>query len=245
MTFIFDIDNTIFHEHKEKLNEANGKAIRNLIDNGHEVIIATARQAKNLEPLIKLDLIDRVKLVASNGAYIRDNDKLELNPIYFEDLADLKGIIRNGNYPSVFISENYYGFTPHSDGSVPMMTNFINQSSEPHNIDTMIHVNMVYIYAEQSDLLENKLNQLYVDFYYCPVYKNYIICKRGINKQTGVRSLTSDEYIAFGDDLNDIDLFKGSVRAYCVGENQELKHFADKVIAPEELPVILSQYLIQ
>ncbi|MOA08126.1 haloacid dehalogenase-like hydrolase [compost metagenome] len=66
------------------------------------------------------------------------------------------------------------------------------------------------------------------------------ISPQGVNKWTGLKRLGVDpqRFIAFGNDANDIEMFRHSAHSVCVGEHTELGELATEKVSNEEEQIV-------
>lgn len=102
----------------------------------------------------------------------------------------------------------------------------------------MTYAIKMVIYLGNHSELENDLSEHFrrfsdVSVFYRENEKCLYITPKNINKAFDLKELNLQPYIAFGNDKNDIDLFKEALYAYHVGDYHPLREYSDQLLRPE------------
>lgn len=81
MKFVFDLDGTLCFRGKP-LSELVVQALDSLVENGHEVILASARPIRDLLPILPAHM-HHYAMVGGNGAFVASGGNV-LSTIHFE-----------------------------------------------------------------------------------------------------------------------------------------------------------------
>ena len=215
--FFFDIDGTLTDLKTHRIVDSAKETINKLRDNGHFVAIATGRFHYKAMDFAKKIEIDNV--VCSGGGCIVINNEIEEDNVGYllllEDndkvfLKDMKFIAQAGlrrELTSYVLDENL-------------------------DIEKLDKIYKVYFSIKESD----------IDKYsWCKsltrmrLHPNYFVHqhdkkREGILKMMEYLKANPSEVVVFGDDLNDIDMFKGPWFKIAMGNaKEELKEIADYV----------------
>lgn len=240
-----DIDGTLVPEGCTDLNPEYFDIIRKLTDQGILFAVASGRHSCSIKKVFE-PVLDRIWILSQNGNVLEHNgETVVLNPIPMEWVHELwqqlssyekcDSILSNakttfcpfeGTQMYDFV-KNEYKYDISATGSwdvIPdmecsMMTLFC-----PENVDTFFKEN---IYERWKDRLNLFISGAYwVDF-----------LMKGVHKGAGITYLQEKyhihkgEIIAFGDNMNDIQMLKTAGTSYAVSSARtKVKEIADHVI---------------
>lgn len=227
MNFVFDIDGTISFDGLH-VDQRIIDRIFKLHANGHQVIFASARPIRDLLPVIPE--FEDFTLIGGNGSIISQNGRIEvIKSIQLDDLQLIKDIVNA--YQLKYIFDDKYNYSTNLDA-----TNELFQRIDPNNTANALDMNdisqpikaiileirkddfeeIATILAEKSKSVEliHHLNERYID-----------ITAQGIDKHTTIQELIGNatEYIAFGNDHNDIKMLEHATQGYFV-TNEHMDH---------------------
>lgn len=227
MNFVFDIDGTISFDGLH-VDQRIIDRIFKLHANGYQVIFASARPIRDLLPVIP-DFED-FTLIGGNGSIVSQNGRVEvIKSIQPADLQLIKDIIHA--YQLKYIIDDKFNYATNLDA-----TNELFLRIDPDNTAKALDMNdisqpikaiildirkddfeeIATILAEKSKSVElvHHFNEQYID-----------ITAKGIDKHTTIQKLIGDstEYIAFGNDHNDIQMLEHAVQGYFV-TNEHMNH---------------------
>lgn len=220
---VFDLDGTLCFD-GVKINNSILNSITNMYNVGFEVIFASARPIRDIYPLLPIKFHD-FDMIGGNGSIIKKN-----NEIFTEFIPEVivneifKIIDRNNVKVLVDGSFNYhYNGDENLELKKRVDTNNIAMNIPRTEIENVIKIAILdsdessSIYQEVSKIDGIKMNN----------YKNenfFDIVLADINKKTTLfKYFGETPYIAFGNDVNDIELLVSASIGYIVGNNQELK----------------------
>ncbi|MEX2947651.1 HAD-IIB family hydrolase [Staphylococcus warneri] len=227
MNFVFDIDGTISFDGYH-VNPRIEERIFKLQQIGHQVIFASARPIRDLLPVIPN--FEDFTLIGGNGSIVSQNGRIEvIKSIQPDDLQLIKDIIHA--YQLKYILDDKYNYSTNLDASYELFQRIDpNHTAKNLGMDDIVQPikaiildirqddfeEIATILAEKSYSVEliHHLNEHYID-----------ITAKGIDKHTTIQKLIGDltEYIAFGNDHNDIQMLEHATQGYFV-TNEHMDH---------------------
>lgn len=234
MLFCFDIDGTLRTTTDHQVPKSTIKALNKLREDGHLLLVATGR---SVESLMRTRIFEEFSFdgyVCNSGQALLDKDLkiihqetisqeiiLEALDVSFKHKIPLAlkcdpRIINMEPNEDVIRSCNYF------NNPVPPVGTYTNQ-----DVGAMIAYGPLgYDYQEFKDI--SSLDVMVGESSYAD------ITIKGISKATGIKFFMDmwdiDSYIAFGDSLNDVEMFKHASYSICLGQgNDELKELSDFV----------------
>lgn len=256
--YITDLDGTFLNS-KAELSKTSKNMINCAIDNGVQFTVATARTFATVMQMfdgIRLEL----PLVLMNGVMLYDPVKRRIVSSHSIDKESMKQVIsvyRNyGIYPLVYRLKDDYLEIEYYSTDNPNQMKYVNKRTESsgkkfvYSSDFSVDGKSEVIYIVTLDTYEKLLpiykNLKKISGISCVFYRdNYTDCyflelfSGGISKASAmleVKNITgSEKVVAFGDNLNDIELFKVADEAYAV-ENacDELKAISTGIIGSND-----------
>ena len=232
MNFVFDIDGTICHDGRvidptiltyldEKIHQAPS----------HQLIFASARPVRDILPLLPSNLHD-CHVIGGNGTMLYSAGK----PKWTQGLDGvtrefLYGYIEAEDLDYMVDASWNYAFSGDHLEELRKKIDILNQAKNVtlREIEEPLKV-LVGNYADESKLRRD-LAKLPVDLIAYPSERCLDIIARGVNKASALKQVLQDEpYVAFGNDLNDIELLRQAQIGICVGANQAIQALADRCI---------------
>lgn len=236
MKFVFDIDGTICYD-GHTIDPKIRKALQELKEGGHEVIFASASSYRDCENLLGPSL-SQATVIGLNGGLVYD--KGDLVTKWHLDEANLRDILsycREFNLP--YFLDDALNFSTSQREMIP----FIDSVDETGKgtevpIGDMTYAIKMVIYLGNHPELEDDLLEHFrcfsdISASYHENEKCLYITPKGINKAYALKELNLLPYIAFGNDKNDIELFKEALYAYQVGNYHPLQMYSDQLLQPE------------
>lgn len=229
----FDFDWTLFDHKTKSFNLKSIKALKKLHKKGIKLIINSARTYYSLKNLHTFDVYPFDGFVVSNGgAAIFENKILYFDGFKKEIVSKLLDFLdrKNLSYNLVTLYNTY-----NKNKDIDMMNNFYKIFYEPFPIDIASYNNedvlAIQVFSLERDDKElinlcEELNLKYNRFseYCIEITPIEFEKSKGIKEIIKYLNITKDEIMAFGDDLNDISMFKEAKYSICLGNGkQELK----------------------
>ena len=241
--FISDLDGTLFDDNK-KISVDNLNMIIKLRKMGHYFSIATSRYYKALYFLLKdMDLCSPV--ICSNGSFIYDfknNKTIYKNNIDTTIASNIVKLALDNNYPTFAQAENYLYVSKDNGRFVNYKNPIMSINPIELSLDNLANLNDVFqISVGTNDPIKTKewfkAKLINIDIDVVITGKDVVVFKPlNTSKASGAKflldyyNLKEDDLIVFGDDENDISLFKYSKYSYAMSNaRDEIKKMANKV----------------
>lgn len=252
--YVSDLDGTLLNN-SAQLSYESIKLLNESIKNNINFTIATARTPATIVPILKnIDM--NMPVIAMNGCSIynlKTNKYLHTTSIDTNIIPKLQKLIYNeGLNPFIYTLEDNLLFVYHNELTLPYQIKFYNdRKNSPLKtfVKASLPSNAEVLYFTIMDC-EEKINNLYSKLIdipqismvkYSDIYNkdifNLEIYNHESSKSNAINYLKNhfhfDKLITFGDNLNDIPMFKISNECYAV-ENavNELKDIATNIIGP-------------
>lgn len=234
MKFVFDLDGTLCFDGMT-MDKVLQEALLKAPSYGHEVVFATARSYRDCLGILEGNLA-RLTVVGLNGAQIYQGRILVLE--YSIDHRALEAILdlaRTYNIP--YFMDDAFQYAVQSPEKIPFIP-FVDplKKAEPLPVERLQHPSKaVLALADHQDLLEDIMHQLAMlaslDLTYHENEHCLYINPKGVTKASTVLDWLGHDYVAFGNDKNDLPLFKEALYGLQVGDFPYLEAYAD-----EQLP---------
>ncbi|SEC42080.1 HAD family hydrolase [Paenibacillus sp. GP183] len=235
---VLDLDGTLLNSSK-KVSERNLDAVLRCSHNGMKIIVATARPPRSVRALLPIELLDISSFVFYNGALIVDvkaglEEHIPIDRTTTEDILDYCSVKLPDCVISLEVKDHWYSNHKILDNAVynPLFHPIVCEYRElKQHLATKILITDFGEPKELRLLFEEKVNYLLTD-----KGKLVQMMNKSVSKATGILKLIShygintSQIIVFGDDYNDIEMFK--ISAYSVAmlnAVDELKNLADEI----------------
>lgn len=233
MNIVFDIDGTICHDGQtipiEIETFLNETILRNPV---HRLIFASARPVRDIIPLLSNEL-RQTYLIGGNGTMIYYQDK----PIYLNTLpprttATLISYIQN-NKLDYMIDESWdYAFSGAGLAELKAKVDVLEKAKNLPIDEIKSPVKMLIANYSDEIKVKNDLAHLELDVISYPRENCLDLLSKGINKASALRHILGESpYIAFGNDLNDLEMLTAANYSVCVGDNHVIQAVATKSIS--------------
>lgn len=252
--YVSDLDGTLLRSDQVTSDYTN-QVINTLVDKGMLFSYATARSLITAKK-VTMGIQAKIPLIVYNGAFVIDNVTEEiLIANYFDDTVFtlLDDLFNNNIYPIVYSyikGSEKFSFVPE------LCTKGMNKFIESRNGDVRTNAvsslaelklgNVFYITciddSEKLKPLYNKYKDTYHCFFQTDIYtkdKWLEIMPIEASKSNAIKQLQTmlgcEKLIAFGDGINDIDMFQIADESYAVANaHEELKKHATAVISSND-----------
>lgn len=229
MIYVFDIDGTLSFDGKS-IEEDIVLALEKLLEAGNEVIFASARPIRDMVNIIPERFKD-LTWIGGNGAFIKKDNIIE--SVSFDEYTKNKIMNLLADESIEYMLDSDWDFS-YKGSTNNFLYNNINKDIA-NNINYRDHKTVsklvIFDYSEYHIDYFNKLNVLIT--YHSN--ENLIDISPGkCDKYDALLRLGVKDYIAFGNDANDVPMFINSYKSYCVGESEYSK-FSDYVIKSSDV----------
>lgn len=235
---VLDLDGTLLNNEK-KVSERNIKTIEQLNNARIPVIIATARPPRAVKYLLPEEIHSSSIMVYYNGAMIVSrklgiNRHYPIDSVLFSDIIDYLIETERHHWLSIEVEDNWYSYKELDYSSTMKLTN------NPQKIElnelkqiypTKILVSNLSSLESLTNKFGNKTNMIHTD-------GNQLtqIMRLNISKEYAVQvvadklGISLNNIVVFGDDFNDLGLFKLCGYPVAMGNAiTELKELAKEV----------------
>lgn len=231
LRFVFDLDGTICFQGKP-ISEKILHSLAELEEDGNEVIVASARPIRDMLPIIDKDF-HHYTMIGGNGSLISKEGKIiKSSSFSTNELKEIKNLINQ--YCATYLIDGEWNYAYTGPDHHPILQNLDSgHLAKKVTLDSLNTVVKILILTSKNmDELEQKLSKLNV---YINKHRNenvLDISPSGINKWSALKALDIKEktYIAFGNDANDIAMFKNALHSVMIGYHEQLSPFAKESI---------------
>ena len=218
MKFVFDLDGTLSFDYMT-IDEEIKQVLLKAEDYGHEFVFASARSYRDCLGLLGPELSQRLVIGLNGGvAYHLGQAIFErnLDARVYQALVDY---CQTYNLP--FFADDCFDYSGQIVEKIPFIS-----SVDPLKV-------VVYM-GDHEDLLDDLLGQLerlgQAHLSYHAHEKCLYVNPLDTHKATTVEKLCGENFIAFGNDQNDIELFKTSLYSVQIGDFAGLTPYADDTL---------------
>lgn len=236
MNFVFDLDGTICFQG----NPISSNIFNCLHALEQDVIFASARPIRDMLPVLH-KRFHTYTLIGGNGSLIYKNRKLvHAHTFTNEQLGIILKLVHKHQATFLIDSDWDYAYTGPDDH--PIVKN-IDRGNLAQNLAvnqlTQV-VKILIVTMNDYTALFKELEVLDVTIHKHHNEQTIDISPRGIDKWSALKKLgiAENNYIAFGNDANDISMFKHAAHSVMIGNHKELAYYADEKIDCEEQVII-------
>jgi len=231
MNYIFDLDGTICFK-GQPLTPSIVQALQELERNGHTIIFASARPIRDLLPIIPQSM-HHYPMIGGNGAFVVPGE-LQMETTFFElAVADalLQLIVK---YDADYLIDSSWDYSYYAMKEYAIRNN-LDPEQRAHNVplDNLEGiVKVVILHSNNNTALMEELLSLPIVITKHGNEEIIDISPQGIDKWAGIQILGIQrfDYIAFGNDANDLSMFANAKYSVCVGNHPQLAALANEVI---------------
>lgn len=229
MHFVFDLDGTICFQ-DNKIDRPIEKALDRLVAKGHDLVFASARPVRDMLPTIPKQF-HSVQMVGGNGGLTFKEGRLDAT--YFEQSAvmALREVIHQ--YKLAYLADNAVDFAYVGDMEHPLYLNINKEVGKLRTIDELEEITKFILFAPPAGVKE-AIGHLPITIFEHANEQLLDITPASITKVAGLRRLGIEQFVAFGNDNNDVSMFQEATYSVCVGEH-EAGRFADVRVARVEV----------
>ena len=232
MKFVFDLDGTICFK-GQPISEGIVQRLELLIEEGHEVIFASARPIRDMLPVVD-ERFHNYILIGGNGSLVSKEGKvIHINSFMVEQVGLIMELIREHEATYLIDSDWDYAYTGAMDH--PILNNVDSMKlANKVTVESLRNiVKILILSATNMEKLAEKLVELDVVVHKHKDENVLDISPRNIHKWSALRTIGVEEkqFIAFGNDANDISMFKEALHSVRIGDHPELGEYATESIS--------------
>ncbi|WP_314589071.1 HAD family hydrolase [Paenibacillus terrigena] len=239
MKLVFDLDGTICFRGKP-LSESMVQALDTAVKKGHEIIFASARPIRDLLPVLPPHM-QRYSMVGGNGAFVAKAGNI-VSTIHFDQWIADTIISLITEYEAGYLIDSQWDYAYSGSNEHPIRRN-VDPEQRAKNIH--LHelneiVKEVILYSHHKDQLLEELQKLPIVTYIHGDEGIIDISPEGVDKWVGLQRIGVEpqQFIAFGNDANDVSMFEHAHRSICVGELECLLQLATDQVSNIEDQVV-------
>lgn len=245
MHFVFDLDGTLCFD-RMTIDQALLDQLAKATDYGHEVTFASARSYRDCLPLLKE--LGQSRVVGLNGGLVYESGQLVFDkPL--DKLAYQEALSACHQYDLPYFVDDDFHYSSHRSHKMPFIASVDQLNLAQHKaIQDLEHpIKMVIYVGDHLDILSDLRQDLEafasLDISYDQVEHCLYLNPYRTSKATTLLDWIGRDYIAFGNDQNDIAMFEQARYAVQVGDFPALSPHADTQIALDDrlIPNLLKQ----
>ena len=233
MKFVFDLDGTLCFDSmtmSKKLQEVLLTAPKY----GHEIIFATARSYRDCLSILEGELKKLTVVGLNGGEVFQDGQLVSQYTIPSHALRAIVSYCDTYNFP--YFIDDTFNYAIQNPEQIPFLSkvNPLNKARILPVQELNKPIKAVIPLAEHEDIREDLIYNLTqldcLDLTYHDIERCLYINPKGVTKASTVLNHFGRDFVSFGNDQNDISLFKNAIYGVQVGDYPYLKDFADEVI---------------
>jgi Cof subfamily protein (haloacid dehalogenase superfamily) len=234
MKFVFDLDGTICFK-GQPVTETILTCLEELTDKGHEIIFASARPIRDMLPVLH-ERFHSYDLIGGNGSLLsRAGSVIHAESFTAEDVQGILRLIEDHQATYLIDSDWDYSYTGPLDH--PILGN-VDPSGRAQRVavDSLKSiVKILILTANDMERLAESLKDLGVVIHRHRNENVIDISPQNIHKWNALQRLgvREQEFIAFGNDANDISMFQQARHTVMIGHHEELAPYATESIPLE------------
>lgn len=244
MNYVFDVDGTLSFNGTSISAEIT-EGLKALEKGGHHLIFASARPIRDLLPIVPE--FRHNLLIGGNGAIVSQADTIKvMTPIATPDRDYLKALITHYNLDYVVDGDWDYAAHVSPDN---LITKQLDPDNLAHNVPLeQITTTIKVILLGMVDQQLKEIVQLVTDHTNLEIVQhvgegNLDLTGQNINKANTLALLGMHDYIAFGNDMNDVKMLSQATTSFWVNSKSALleqaESFAHTIVAPDQVAAVI------
>ncbi|MGG1638601.1 HAD-IIB family hydrolase [Paenibacillus sp. NRS-1760] len=231
MIFVFDLDGTICFK-GQPVSEKILSGLEELTQAGHEVIFASARPIRDMLPVLH-HRFHNFSLIGGNGSLISKDGSMIAIETFNEDLR-LNMLKHIEAHQATYLIDSHWDYAYTGSLEHPILKNVdaskLAKLVAVESLETIVKI--LILTANDMEVLEQKLASLEVVIHRHRNEGVIDISPTHIHKWSALQKLgvEAKQFIAFGNDANDISMFQNAKHAVMIGHHDELAPYASEVI---------------
>ncbi|WP_314059777.1 HAD-IIB family hydrolase [uncultured Vagococcus sp.] len=247
MNFVFDLDGTICYDGRTidtNLTTLMNEKINQSAE--HQLVFASARPVRDILPVLP-ESLHQCFLIGGNGTMMYHQKEAKwLNPLDSADVSFIFDYIATNQLDYMIDEDWNYSFKGTTleelRRKVDVLQTAVNlpidQVTKPLKI-------LVSNYQNEAKVIQD-FTHLTVDCIPYPKENCLDLTRRGVNKASALgRILLKQDYIAFGNDRNDLEMLQGAKHSVCVGDSQVIQEVSHQKVAedPQQIMAVIEEWL--
>lgn len=235
MNFIFDLDGTICFK-GQPISKRILDAFLELEEAGHFVGFASARPCRDMLPVLDERFAGHL-LIGANGAMtFYRKEPLTYQPIPGPLAGQIIHLLND--YEAEYLIDDTWNYAYRLSPEHPFLANVdphgLAKRVEPEDIQSFIKI--VVLSCRKFEELSAKLRALDVTIHHHSSEGILDLTGKGVNKMAALSGcgLPLDEFVCFGNDNNDLPLFRMAKHSVLIGDHDALAELAKEKIAVDD-----------
>lgn len=234
MNFVFDLDGTICFNGKP-ISEKIAQALDNLQMKGHTIIFASARPIRDMLPVLNYRF-HNLTMIGCNGSLVSQEGKMKSFGSFSEaQFRSIESLILE--YKATYLIDGEWDYT-YTGPKDHYILNNLDSANLANKVSLDSHnsiVKILILTASDLNQLEYKLSTLDLVLHRHKDQNILDISPKGIHKGASLKLLIkSSDYIAFGNDANDVSMFQNAAYSVMIGHHDLLSKYATETISLED-----------
>lgn len=237
LKFVFDLDGTICFR-GQPLNSEICTALDRCAEEGHEVIFASARPIRDMLPVLP-KRFHGFRMVGGNGAFIYEQNNIHVAHFEQFTLQSLVDLIEEYRLPYLADGRWDYSFTGPEDHPIFQKLDPLHSALNVPltKLDGIVKI----VIFSKSKEIEQRLRALSVMVHIHGDEGIFDISPAEIDKWSGLQKLgvLPRQFIAFGNDTNDLAMFEQAKESVCVGQHSLAMVLASHHTSEQEIVSVI------
>ncbi|WP_209977206.1 HAD-IIB family hydrolase [Paenibacillus eucommiae] len=234
MKFVFDLDGTICF-HGQPVSETLLKCFEDLVNENHEIIFASARPIRDMLPVIH-QRFHKYSLIGGNGSLVSTYGSItHIESFHNAQVLKVLQFIEEHQATYLIDSDWDYSYTGPLDHHILKNVDASKLAKQVPIESLMSVVKILILTANDMENLAEKITNLGVVIHRHRNENVLDISPQNIHKWNALKQLGVKEkqFIAFGNDANDIPMFKKAQHTVMIGHHDDLAQYATETIPLE------------
>ncbi|WP_153462263.1 HAD-IIB family hydrolase [Sediminibacillus terrae] len=245
MNIVFDLDGTICFK-GNPVSETILQVLEQAQEQGNKIIFASARPIRDMLPVLD-SRFHAYPMIGGNGSLTSERGILTNKTAFsLHQREIINHLLKSQNAAYLVDGEWDYSYTGPADH--PILSK-VDPGNLAKNIPIEQHPSIVkalILFADDMDLFPRELEEIDVVIHRHSEENVLDISPENVDKHTALKMLGIDEYIAFGNDANDIQMFKNARHSVMIGHHTGLAPFASEEITLEgDFEAVIAERIAQ
>lgn len=240
MNFVFDLDGTLCFDGMT-LDAGIQQALLSAHRHGHRLIFASARSYRDTIDLLGPELSQETVIGLNGGLVYQAGQLIFERHLDAKSFQDALSWCRQYHLP--YFVDDDFNYSTQYKAEIPFISSVDPLGlAQEIPISQLTHpIKMVIYMGHHEDLVADMVGDLAslgnLDVSYHELEKCLYINPHATDKATTMATLFGTDYVAFGNDKNDISLFQQALYSVQVGQYGPLSPYADEQIPADSVQV--------
>ncbi|MGX7111245.1 HAD-IIB family hydrolase [Gemella cuniculi] len=234
MKFVFDLDGTICFDGKNISNKII-EILKKAEEYGHEICFASARSYRDCMPVLKDDFKENIVISLNGAAVYKNQNLLTYTPLNKDFYLRILKFCEKYDLP--YFIDDYINYVYNKEEEISFFK-YVDKYkvAKSLKLDEMLEPIKMAIFVNKNEEIRDQIlnisnDEKKVSIMYHEIERAIYINPVDINKANSIINNISPEYVAFGNDKNDIEMIENATYGIQVGEYSELTKVADEIIS--------------